>query len=83
MSQLFEGLDTRLNPTKTHLITRNTRLQSVSDTLRLQNDRMTNIETQVSEIGILKQSVARLQITTDCQDRVISDANRKVREYDS
>lgn len=83
MSQLFEGLDTRLNPTKTHLITRNTRWQSVSDTLRLQNDRMTNIETQVSEIGILKQSVARLQITTDCQDRVISDANRKVHEYDS
>ena len=83
VSQLFEGLDIRFNQIEAHLITQNSRWQSVSDTLRLQNDRMTNIETKVSEIGSLKQSVAQLQITTDCQDRDISEANRKIREYDS
>ena len=83
VSQLFEGLDIRLNQIEAHLINQNTRWQSMSYTLRIQNERMTNIETQMSEISSLKQNMTRMQITMDCQDRDVSEISRKVREYDS
>ena len=80
--QLFKGLDIRLNQIEAHLINQNTRWQSVSDTLRIQNDRMTNIEANMADIPSLKQNTTRMKTKLDCHDQDLSDINRKIRDYD-
>ena len=80
--QLFKGLDIRLNQIEAHLINQNTRWQSVSDTLRIQNHRMTNIEANMADITSLKQNTTGMKNKMVCHDQDLSEINRKVRDHD-
>ena len=79
---LFKGLGIRLNQIEAHLINQNTQWQSVSDTLRTQNDKMTNIEKNMADITSLKQNTAGMKNKLDCHDQDLSDINRKVCDHD-
>lgn len=83
VSQMLQGLDSRLRQIETHLAHQNTGWQNMGLTLKSQSDRMTSIEQQISELNGLKQNMVRLQITVDHLDGEVERANRKVQEYDS
>ncbi|MEW8545932.1 MAG: hypothetical protein AB2693_20615 [Candidatus Thiodiazotropha sp.] len=83
VSQMLQGLDSRLRQIESHLAHQNTGWQNMGLTLKSQSERMTNIEQQMSELNGLKQNMVRLQITVDHLDGEVERANRKVQEYDS
>ena len=63
VSQMLQGLDSRLRQTEVHLAHQNTGWQNMGLTLKSQSERMSSIEQQISELNGLKQSMVRLQIT--------------------
>ena len=78
VSQILQGLDSRLRQIEVHLAHQNTGWQNMSLTLKSQSERMSSIEQQISELNGLKQSMVRLQITVDHLDGEVEQANRKV-----
>lgn len=83
VSQMLQGLDSRLRQIEIHLAHQNTGWQNMGLTLKSQSERISSIEQQISELNGLKQSMVRLQITVDHLDGEVERANRKVQEYDS
>lgn len=83
VTNMLQGLYSRLQQIETHLGFQNTRWQAIDTKLNNQNIRMTNIEQQMTELNSMKQNMSQMQSTVDNLNAEVINCSRKVDEYDS
>ena len=81
-SQTMQHFNTKLQQIENHLVNQSVKWQNVEGILQKHNDRIGNIEQQVSELKDLKQSMTHLQISTDSAERETKNVSSKMAEYD-
>ena len=82
-SQTMKYFDTKLQQIENHLVSQGLQWQNTEAIVQNQNDRLNEVENQVSNLNGLKQAMTKLQISSECNEREIHQLSSKVVEYDN
>ena len=82
-SQTMQIFGTKLQQIENHLVTQGLKWQNIEASVLKQNDRIGSVEKQVSGLNNLKQSMTKLQISSESNERETKKLSSKMAEYDN